>query len=98
MNELIKDLEQYLEDNREKYQIIVVENGWFGDSITYSLYYQEAKEIISFIKNIQEENEKLKDRIDKAIKIIKSYNLGKYDYSIPQIGIIELFEALKGEK
>lgn len=50
------------------------------------------------IDKLQQENEQLKDRIDKAIKIIKSYNLGKYDYSIPQIGIIELFEALKGDK
>lgn len=37
------------------------------------------------------------ERIQKAIDIIKKYNLGKYDYSIPTIGIIELLEILKDE-
>ena len=36
--------------------------------------------------------------IEKAIEIIESYNLGKYDYSIPSIGIIELLYTLRGEE
>lgn len=49
-------------------------------------------------------DEKAKDKMkqlennrDKALKIIDSYDLGKYDYSIPAGGIIELREALKGD-
>ena len=49
-------------------------------------------------------NEKAKDKMkqlennrDKALKIIDNYELGKYDYSIPSGGIIELREALKGD-
>ncbi len=30
----------------------------------------------------------------EVIKIIESYNLGKYDYSIPPIGIIDLLDIL----
>lgn len=44
------------------------------------------------------EAQKLSIRINKAIDIIEKYNLGKYDYSIPTIGIIELLEILKGEE
>lgn len=41
---------------------------------------------------------RLEDKIKKITKIIDSYNLGKYDYSIPQAGIIELQEILEGKK
>ena len=44
-----------------------------------------------------EENKQLKDKIDKAIEIIKSYDLGKYDYSIPPGGIIDLLDLLIGK-
>jgi len=37
------------------------------------------------------------ERCERAIKIIKSYNIGKYDYTIPQIGIIELMDVLGGK-
>ena len=50
-----------------------------------------------YMDYLKEENKQLRDRIDKALEIIESYNLGKYDYNIPQIGIIELLETLKGE-
>ena len=40
---------------------------------------------------------RLEDKIKKITKIIDSYNLGKYDYSIPQTGIIELQEILEGK-
>lgn len=39
---------------------------------------------------------KLKEDINKAIEIIESYNLGKYDYSIPPGGISDLLETLIG--
>lgn len=40
----------------------------------------------------------LSERITKAVEIIESYNLGKYDYSVPPGGIIELLEILKEEQ
>jgi hypothetical protein len=49
-----------------------------------------------FIKKDKDIKE-LHNKIDKAIELIESYNLGKYDYSIPPIGIIELLEILKGD-
>ena len=36
------------------------------------------------------------DKINDALELIDSYNLGKYDYSIPQWGIIQLKDTLKG--
>lgn len=44
-----------------------------------------------------EENKRLTQKIKKAIEKIEEYNLGKYDYSIPTIGIIELKEILLKE-
>ena len=49
------------------------------------------------VLKLQQENKELHNKIDKAIELIESYNLGKYDYSIPTIGIIELLEILKGD-
>lgn len=45
---------------------------------------------------LEKQNIDLQQRINEAIKIIESYNLGKYDYSIPPGGIIDLLEILKG--
>lgn len=54
--------------------------------------FETQKEQFEFIyKHIEE----LHNKIDKAIEIIEGYNLGKYDYSIPPIGIIKLLEILK---
>jgi len=48
-------------------------------------------------QDMEQRIEQLENNRDKALKIIDSYELGKYDYSIPPGGIIELREALKGE-
>lgn len=40
----------------------------------------------------------LSGRITKAVEIIENYNLGKYDYSVPPGGIIDLLEILKEEQ
>lgn len=45
--------------------------------------------------DLVEENEILTKKISNALKKIEEYNLIKYDYSIPTIGIIELKEILK---
>lgn len=56
----------------------------------YILYDYEVKLLLSYI-------EQLEKRIYKALKIIDSYDLNKYYYSIPPGGIIELREVLKGD-
>ena len=45
---------------------------------------------------LYEKNISLVDKINDALELIDSYNLGKYDYSIPLEGIIQLKNTLKG--
>lgn len=66
-----------------------------NDSVTwwqnrYNAIERDRKNILNLV-------DKLQNNRDKALKIIDSYELGKYDYSIPPGGIIELREALKGD-
>ena len=49
------------------------------------------------LKANTEENKRLTQKITKALEKIEDYNLGKYDYSIPSIGVIELKEILEGK-
>ena len=49
------------------------------------------------LKSNVEENKRLTQKIIKALEKIEDYNLGKYDYSIPSIGVIELKEILEGK-
>ena len=49
------------------------------------------------LKSNVEENKRLTQKITKALEKIEDYNLGKYDYSIPSIGVIELKEILEGK-
>lgn len=44
---------------------------------------------------LQQQNQKYKKVMNKLKEIIESYNLGKYDYSIPPVGITELLDILK---
>lgn len=62
----------------------------------------EIQELNKYIKKIQEaykqlekENLDLRRRMDDAVEIIESYNLGKYDYSVPPGGINDLLDILK---
>lgn len=48
-------------------------------------------------QDMEQRIEQLENNRNKALKIIDSYELGKYDYSIPPGGIIELREVLKGD-
>ena len=77
----------------------------------FSLSCKDNFELLSYIDDLQIEIQDLKEkvnyqdawrkeyisRIDKAIELIESYELGKYDYSIQMDGIIELKDILKGE-
>ena len=59
-----------------------------------------VKKFVSYIEQLQttaNNCKQLENNRDKALKIIDSYDLGKYDYSIPPGGIIELRETLKGD-
>ncbi len=49
------------------------------------------------LKSNVEDNKRLTQKIKKALEKIEEYNLGKYDYSIPSIGVIELKEILEGK-
>ena len=60
-------------------------------------YEQEHKTTFEIWKKDIKKSKQLENNRDKALKIIDSYDLGKYDYSIPAGGIIELREALKGD-
>lgn len=56
---------------------------------------EDIETIQGYVEMIEEENEILTKKISNALKKIEEYNLGKYDYSIPSIGIIELKEILR---
>lgn len=65
---------------------------------------EENKRLMQEIKNQEQaqvvlDNQlaKLNSKITKALEKIEDYNLGKYDYSIPPIGVIELKEILEGK-
>ena len=58
---------------------------------------QKINELENHKRGMLVELFKANDKIDKALKIIDSYDLGKYDYSIPPGGIIELRDSLKGD-
>lgn len=69
----------------------------FGDrTVTKFFIRDEGNSNKIYQELVDKEKYELQQRIDEAIKIIESYNLGKYDYSIPPGGITELLETLKG--
>lgn len=41
--------------------------------------------------------EELQNRIDKALKLLDSYKLGKYDYALTCAGLLEFEDILRGE-
>ena len=59
--------------------------------------FPDYDEIYKRYDKLKEEKKHLENNRDKAIEIIDSYDLGKYDYSIPAGGIIELRDILKGD-
>ena len=64
-------------------------------SAVQQLPSEDIETIQGYVEMIEEENEILTKKISNALKKIEEYNLIKYDYSIPTIGIIELKEILK---
>lgn len=41
--------------------------------------------------------DELEQRINKALKLLDSYKLGKYDYALTCAGLLEFEDILKGE-
>ena len=68
------------------------ENNDVIKSIDGVLYYK-----YDYTDFLYQKLEDFKSRVDKAIKLVESYNLGKYNYTIPPIGIIDLLDILKGD-
>lgn len=50
------------------------------------------------LEHIEQVNKKLYERIDKALELLDSYKLGKYDYALTPVGLLELEDILRGEE
>ena len=105
IEQLEKELKEEQEENYKQSEWLVEKQKMIEQLETD---YKEANESVTWWQNrynaIVKQNDdnhkkivKLENNRDKALKIIDSYDLGKYDYSIPAGGIIELREALKGD-
>ena len=68
------------------------------DEKLYSIYSKIDEEEKIFLSYLVNQFNNICERNNKAIEVAESYNLGKYDYSIPPWGIIELLDELKGDK
>lgn len=104
MKEEINDLKRYVSLTENKlFATFKIEN--ISNIIMYCEQLQQENKRLTgaiqtydiLLKSNVEENKQLKETIKKALEKIKEYNLGKYDYSIPPLGIIELKEILKEE-
>ena len=83
--------------NKEKIKIITL-----GDIFRNLETEEQAFEFLKYIKNLQQENQKYKEVIDKAIEYIESkeYQYGdeeqdNYDYDIGFDEVNELLDILK---
>lgn len=88
----IRKLEQenlQLKGSMETYDILLKSNVEENKRLMQEIKRQEQAQAI-----LDNQLAKLNSKIIKALEKIESYNLGKYDYSIPSIGIIELKEIL----
>ena len=86
-NKKLKELcDKYEEEHKTAFQT------WQKNNI------EAFKKTNSNIEILFKDNCVLQQRIDKAIEYIEKYEMGKYDYSIPAGGIIELKDILKGDE
>ena len=68
---------------------------WPGQILDYVDTKEHLVELFNYITNLQEENELLKNRIDKAIEYIKSY---LPNYSFDHYDLEKLLNILRGDK
>lgn len=64
------------------------------DEGTVSMPVKEFEKLISRITDLEHKYYIENKKVNEALKCVKSYDLGKYDYSIPPYGIIELKDIL----
>lgn len=81
-----------LNDAIQTYDILLKSNVEENKRLMQEIKRQEQAQVI-----LDNQLAKLNSKIIKALEKIESYNLGKYDYSIPTIGVIELKEILEGK-
>lgn len=72
------------------------------EKIKVDFKLEDIPMIIDTMEQLQQENKQLKERIDKAIEYLKSYDDGCYTdsslkYKVAELNITELLEILKGE-
>ena len=67
----------------------------------YKMTNEELLVLINVLINekvvVMFENDKLKSRIKKALELLDSYKLGKYDYALSPAGLLEFEDILKEE-
>lgn len=93
--QLIEQLQQenkQLKGSMETYDILLKANIEENKRLMQEIKNQEQAQIV-----LDNQLAKLNSKITKALEKIEDYNLGKYDYSIPSIGVIELKEILEGK-
>lgn len=106
MNEDVKDLLQMIKNGSKYLDSRLTFDG--GCCKCLLEYIDGLKERIEYLErsnnrreetilDLRSENVDLATKIDKAIEIIEGCNLGIFDYSIDQLGIIKLLEILKGD-
>lgn len=81
-----------LNDAIQTYDILLKANIEENKRLMQEIKNQEQAQIV-----LDNQLAKLNSKITKALEKIEDYNLGKYDYSIPSIGVIELKEILEGK-
>ena len=67
----------------------------------YKMTNEELLVLINVLINekvvVMFENDKLKSKIKKALGLLDSYKLGKYDYALSPAGLLEFEDILKEE-
>lgn len=89
---------EFITINDNKYHLCCIENleqenNQLKERVSYLERSNNRRE--ETILDLRSENVDLATKIEKAIEIIEGCNLGIFDYSIEQIGIIKLLKILK---
>ena len=62
------------------------------------LRFEETHLLLDYITNLQEENNRLNNIITELNELIDSYELGKYDYSVPVFILKDKLKELEIQK
>ena len=96
---LHEEIKQLKGGNEEFYKLMEMQNKReYRSKFLKDFQKEHGKNVFPDYDEIYKRYDDYKSRVEEAIKIVESYNLGKYDYSIPSSGIIDLLEALEGKR